>query len=360
MFETPDLSTLRLCSVLASTAFALVFLWLWRGRWSIVYLAHWAISLILYIAVIVAFELLRGPPGVAPGALLFATLAGSNIFVASGVALFERRRPFAPWMAIPSLVSAAGFVIGGRELAAFGLALGMAMFGTALVRGKGATTRGRRIAGVALLGYVPGYVCAILGDMTQLGGFDRLASIAMLLDQMLLPVLYLGLLAMPGERAMRGLRDLATADPLTATRNRGWMAHEEARLAVAGTAVVLIDVDHFKTINDSHGHAGGDAALVELARRMMALASARGGAVVRIGGDEFLVLLPRTDGPAAARFAEAARDAATVVVPGIPPCTVSVGVDGVRASERVLADAVARADRALYRAKAAGRDRVAA
>lgn len=356
MFARPDLLTLRLCSMIACAAFAFMFLWLWRGRRSTAYLAHWAASLILYIAAVLAYGLTEWPVA---GALLFAVLAGSNIFVASGVALFEGRRPFAPWMAVPSLMSALGFLVAGRDAAAVGLVFGMALFGGMLVRGGRGVLRGRRIAGAALLGYVPGYVCAILADHVQSATFELLAALALLSDQLLVPMLYLGLLSMPGDRALDRLRATALRDPLTGVWNRGWLIAQDRRLAAAGSAVVLVDVDHFKAINDRHGHAAGDAVLTGIARRLGTVAGAWGGDVVRLGGDEFAIVLPA--GPdVAGRFAEQVRTAAPDGGAGTIGCTLSVGVAAAAPGELTLDAAIGRADGWLYRAKAGGRDRVAA
>jgi diguanylate cyclase (GGDEF)-like protein len=163
--------------------------------------------------------------------------------------------------------------------------------------------------------------------------------------------------------------DLAETDSLTGLANRRKLEqrlHQEIARAQRNNrplALVLLDVDHFKGINDSHGHAAGDAVLRALAEvfrhevRDVDLAA-------RTGGEEFMFLLPETDGERALRVAErirAALHAQPISVPGAGrlQVTVSLGI-ACYPRDASAADAlIANADRALYLAKQAGRDRVA-
>jgi two-component system cell cycle response regulator len=120
----------------------------------------------------------------------------------------------------------------------------------------------------------------------------------------------------------------------------------------------MVDVDHFKQINDSFGHAVGDAALVELAR-LMREAARDLDHIVRMGGEEFCLLLPHTDLDGALRLGGRLREA--VCGADANACvrmTVSVGVAIAQSADEPADAVIARADAALYRAKAAGRDRV--
>jgi diguanylate cyclase (GGDEF)-like protein/PAS domain S-box-containing protein len=126
-------------------------------------------------------------------------------------------------------------------------------------------------------------------------------------------------------------------------------------------SVVLFDADHFKAVNDTHGHPVGDAVLQHIAKTL--LASFRQlDVVARIGGEEFAVLLPSATAAAAALVAERVQTA--LAASGVPVsdavvnCTVSAGVAAMDESVRGLDDLLARADQALYAAKAAGRNRV--
>lgn len=155
------------------------------------------------------------------------------------------------------------------------------------------------------------------------------------------------------------LRRLATRDPLTTLFNR----REGVRLLEAEVersrehgriiSVLLIDIDNFKTLNDTHGHAGGDRILVAVGDAI------RGSVretdpIVRWGGDEFAVWLPDADAVVARRFGEALVE--TVRQFG---CTVSVGVAEWNSTRAEPRDLLLAADQALYEAKAAGRNRVA-
>src|SRR4051794_14881880 len=121
-------------------------------------------------------------------------------------------------------------------------------------------------------------------------------------------------------------------------------------------SVAVCDLDHFKRINDSHGHQTGDEVLVAAAHAMATHLRAE-DALGRLGGEEFLVLLPDTGAKAAVRFAERMR-AEVAAAPTPVPVTVSIGLATweAEAPEELLQ----RADEALYAAKSAGRDRVAA
>ncbi|HEU4951087.1 MAG TPA: diguanylate cyclase [Holophagaceae bacterium] len=170
------------------------------------------------------------------------------------------------------------------------------------------------------------------------------------------------------REANRALLDLATTDPLTGLLNRRAMdlrlAEEEARAAREGTALALVsvDVDFFKHVNDKYGHAMGDAVLRDLGR-LLREATRLTDHAARMGGEEFLLLCPNTDATGAAVLAEGlrARFEALVHEEGGERIRVTASF-GVSASEPgapvEAARLLRRSDRALYRAKAEGRNRV--
>lgn len=157
--------------------------------------------------------------------------------------------------------------------------------------------------------------------------------------------------------------EMAVTDPLTGLRNRRYVRrHLDALLRNSGAAVLLIDVDRFKSVNDTHGHAAGDTVLREIADRVRAhLRSA--DVVARYGGEEFMVVMAGAAAEEALLVAERLRNAiaAAPVHLGGQALTVTASV-GVAAGEPGASfDAVVgAADSALYRAKHGGRNRVEA
>ena len=155
-------------------------------------------------------------------------------------------------------------------------------------------------------------------------------------------------------------------DPLTGLHNRGYLEDAAARLfaihdrgATPGIAVAMVDIDHFKGVNDTLGHQGGDTVLREVAV-VLAEETRRGDLAVRLGGEEFAVFFVGLTGPGALEAAERLRaecSRRTSRPAGGAPVTVSVGVAERRPGE-ALAHVLRRADSALYSAKAQGRDRV--
>lgn len=160
------------------------------------------------------------------------------------------------------------------------------------------------------------------------------------------------------------LRMLASHDSLTGTLTRRafdqrvFDALAAHRRSGAPIALALLDIDHFKQINDRFGHPQGDAVLAEigaaLGNRLPPEAS-----IGRLGGEEFGVLLPGLDPDAALAMAEALRAAvAAVRVPGLPAISVSLGLVRLSPAIETLGQWLQAADAALYAAKAQGRDRL--
>jgi diguanylate cyclase (GGDEF)-like protein len=162
------------------------------------------------------------------------------------------------------------------------------------------------------------------------------------------------------------LRLQATSDELTGISNRRGFedaAEREIRNAQRQRrplAVVVADIDSFKAINDRHGHTAGDRALKHFVSRLERLLR-RGDLIGRIGGEEFAILLVNTRAQDAVEVVERIRrDIAAMPVEGagMIEMTASFGVTGLRPGDISLAALLSRADRALYRSKLDGRNRV--
>lgn len=174
------------------------------------------------------------------------------------------------------------------------------------------------------------------------------------------------------RKAQAELQRLAHTDPLTGLNNRRLFMErldEEVRRIerhAGALSVVILDLDHFKTINDSHGHDAGDRVLAAVAEQVRVVK--RGTDVAaRIGGEEFALLLPATDTTGAAQLADrlcgAIRRLDTTPLLGNGAATTlavtaSLGFATMRHGDPALQSLLKRADEALYRAKHGGRDRV--
>jgi len=165
---------------------------------------------------------------------------------------------------------------------------------------------------------------------------------------------------------MKALKTETHTDPLSGLLNRrGFEERATLLLQRCATArfpvaLVLADLDHFKALNDVHGHAAGDRVIADFAAKLRSAAGERGVAG-RIGGEEFAVLLPLTDLAAARLFAEAIRTLYSAgSVDGLPPGTKVTSSFGVaaRTADEGLEPLMRRADEALYKAKRNGRDSV--
>ncbi len=190
---------------------------------------------------------------------------------------------------------------------------------------------------------------------------NRAANVALMLTYLGGSALFsFGFLTMVTQRLVARLREASMRDALTGLFNRramndalqrAWLRH---RRTGGPLAALVIDLDHFKRINDTAGHAAGDAVLVRVAGVLQK--QLRGEDVVgRAGGEEFWLVLPDTPRAHALALADRLRQQVTDASLGI---TCSVGVALAGASDADASQVIARADAALYRAKEAGRNRV--
>lgn len=365
----PDVATLALCSILASTAFGFVFTVLWLRNRSAWHFAYWAASSLIYGLTLLTLGLM--PSGsLVLVTMLYALLGLSNVLPAAGVMALEGKPVLRAWMvgpllaaatghALPALLSMWGWIQPQRVWQtvgdAGGLSIALGLPGAILAFGSGAAaSAGRRMAGIAMLGYLPAYMLSIAGEFMVLPGTQLVALMGTLSDQVLLGVLNLGLLAVPAERVQRQLREIALKDALTGCWNRAGLATLTPACFITGLSVLALDVDHFKLINDRHGHAAGDEVLGFIGAEARTLAIGFGAQVVRQGGDEFIVLLP-ANLIEPGHFATLLKNRLGTRIMRGGAWSVSIGIATVRAEDRTLDEAIARADVALYRAKASRR-----
>jgi diguanylate cyclase (GGDEF)-like protein/PAS domain S-box-containing protein len=165
------------------------------------------------------------------------------------------------------------------------------------------------------------------------------------------------------EVVNRELSEISQTDPLTGLANRralhmtvtNWQFHSKVGIPVS---VLLIDVDHFKRVNDEYGHDEGDRVLVELARQLQASIRLN-DLVVRYGGEEFIIWLPSVDRTRAEFTAQRVHKHIRQVQVAGKPITVSIGVATSlnTLDSGLLQELITHADKAVYQAKAEGRNR---
>ena len=200
-------------------------------------------------------------------------------------------------------------------------------------------------------------------------GIDQLPPTTLLDYRVLNELAYLAVVgvAITGLSQLRHthsqLEQLATQDPLTNVLNARAFSHELAqelsrnRRYGRPLALIYLDLDDFKSINDAHGHATGDAVL-RLVADAMRSAVRQADVVGRLGGDEFAVLMPETDGDVAHAAATRLVTGIRTVFRGTPSVTASIGVLAVSGTEAGTDELLRKADQAMYAAKRAGKDRV--
>ncbi|MHB9118075.1 MAG: GGDEF domain-containing protein [Burkholderiales bacterium] len=308
--------------------------------------------------------------------------AGVHAFVLAAICEFQRRSPprwqyFAP-VALTLLMAAILVDDIRARFIWIGLiyAFQMALIARALLSDP-ETRAGRAwrllFGGVAMLLVVLGLraFAAMFGhgELAQPQGtatpqpVQILAFIVMMATALLGSI---GFVLMNKERTDREILHLAMTDSLTQVPNRrALMDHAERALAQRGgrpIALLMIDVDYFKRINDTHGHPAGDEVLRKVADRLLGRLR-RHDVLGRYGGEEFCVIAPDTDAEGALTLAESLRktiaSAPLVIEQGEISISISIGISCCLSNAaRELKEVLADADTALYAAKQAGRNRV--
>tara|TARA_R110000822_G_scaffold66105_4_gene161557 strand:- start:15092 stop:16162 length:1071 start_codon:yes stop_codon:yes gene_type:complete len=225
-------------------------------------------------------------------------------------------------------------------------------------------------ASISLIGILIRVVSIVSGNAPEMryDVSNLRQSISISIGTVTVMMLSLGLVLMSKERAEVALKYLAMRDPLTDIPNRRAILEEldqeidRARRANSALAIAIIDLDHFKNINDQHGHLAGDEVLrhcVQQMKQRLRLADSLG----RYGGEEFLLLMPGSSVDGAMTAVEALREAIadnhTLFGEQAIAQSFSAGVwVGVPGPQDVASSLIAQADAALYECKAAGRNSV--
>ena len=234
--------------------------------------------------------------------------------------------------------------------------------------------RGQYLVMLATLMGITTMSCRTIGtalgneQILQLTSSTPIQVITFLTSSIALMLTSTGLVLMTKERADARSQSLALHDELTGLPNRRYSLEILSRLhanlhrSLQPFSVLVLDIDHFKQVNDQYGHPTGDRVLQRLAHTLHTHLRATDHAG-RLGGEEFLVLLPNTNASGAARLAEKLRHSVEQLQPDSPEMplriTVSIGVYTVLpGNQSDPLEAVALADKALYHAKQNGRNRV--
>ena len=347
-------------------------------------LTLWALALGVHTVVYVLFGL-RGQIGnllsiVAANALLSVVMALMN----EAIYRFQHRHPprLLVWGPVPVVALLFFWFIEAqsvRTVLASAFISGQLLVGVAaLWRQRDQTVgRGQILVGASFAVVIATFVyraVLVLLDMEQLRSLTEphpVQTLSFMTSIVSSVIMSLGFVIMSKERADERNRNLAMRDALTGLRNRRALLdalrqqHSLARRGSLPLSLLAIDVDHFKQVNDRHGHLAGDRVLQQVAE-VIGL-HVRGQDIVgRFGGEEFLVVLPNTPRAGALKVAGTLREAVSsarfeVGVGQSLPVTISVGVHEFDpATDHELDPLIHAADQALYRAKALGRNRVEA
>lgn len=378
-----DMSTLLLMFPVVALSMALAVLIVVWGRWRDDGLAQWGGSIFMIALAFPLFVFHQHAAGAYPLLMVSgnALLAGAYAVALAAVCRFFGRANHVWRVLVPVGFAAAGSVVFIHQ-ADVRVVLGGVLFGVqggmlvheVLRRENGAPGRGRTLLAIGAAMVMVLYLQRSLGVML---GWNEVAQWqtphgiqvgSHLMGLAGLIFTTLGFVLMGKERADAEQQKLARLDTLTGVPNRrALMDGLDRVLAQAGreqrsVALLMVDIDHFKRVNDSYGHLAGDAVLAAVAACLRDGLRAQ-DALGRYGGEEFLIVLPTTDAAGAARLAEHLRqrvEKMDVRWAGQDiRVTISLGVHARVPSGQTEAGAmIDTADQAMYAAKHAGRNRV--
>jgi diguanylate cyclase (GGDEF)-like protein len=375
-----DVPTLFIVSIFVTTILGLFLLFAWVQDRSIRALAWWGAAYLIG-GISVAIYTMQDTPNALTIAIGNALLFVACGVIWSGARLFHGREVKPLWMfagaiawlialTVPSFVASSNgrIVLSSLAISAYTILTAMELWGG---RRERLLSRWPAFAvlvlqGIVFLSPIPIILFApsdeSLADFAS--GWFGIFALETLLYAIATAFI---ILTMAKERSERIHRTAATIDPLTEIFNRRALMDAGRRVLARiawdkqPTSVLMFDLDHFKKINDRFGHAVGDRALQTFART--AAAKLRATDIIgRLGGEEFAAILPGTTLLSAAVAAERVRTAfeeAAAEIDGLPVGgTVSIGASATEDPDSNIDALLALADRALYSAKAGGRNRV--
>lgn len=363
-----DFTTIHACNALINATFGILFFAFWSMRRVDEHFLWWSASLLLSSASVATFGFAYGH--VWWSALCYGGVAFNVTLLWSGIRSFDDYQALKIYMLVPPpliaitygvVASFVGSVEIASALATVGLAINVWFPASYAFKKRSPGSFGRHAVAWSLIAYIPFY-CVSIGlnlawETTRLG-----TSLILFSDVVLNIVFVVGLLAMTEEKARAALHRLAQYDALTGALNRRGLFEYGSVLQSDECCVLVSDLDHFKAVNDTFGHAAGDAVLKAFVERTVAFVGTK-GVVGRLGGEEFAVVVRNAGYAEGIRIADELR----ICMVGLPavsdgvtiPFTVSIGF-AFKDKNTAFHDALQTADQALYRAKSAGRNRIAA
>ena len=367
---------LRAVILLAGAMGALmsVVIWFLRRNYppSVGGLGYWAAG----PAVIFTSTLLFGARGVLPEVLTVVTanaiLMAGVVLLYAGTGLFYRAPiGLRPWAAAILAVTAVNVWFtfftpnyGVRLLTVAGFMATVFIFHAILVARRGGSAFSARyvlvILGTEALVLILRAISALSLESSNLLEASPIQTLYITAYAVSMLMLTVGLVLLAADRLRDELEHIASHDPLTGILTRRALIQVcEQELARCRRhdrqmALLMLDLDHFKVVNDTHGHLMGDKVLVDFVARTADLLR-QVDSFGRYGGEEFVVLLPETDATNALVVAERIRNLAGKTA-SLPTYTVSIGIASRRVEDARVDELLNRADAALYRAKGDGRN----
>jgi len=347
-------------------------------------LGYWTLALTLHGVTFILYSL----RGVAPDYLtvVLANLLLICVFSLFSEAMlqFQQQRMHRLWLWWPALVVAPAVLLTPDSQAARVVVVAVlsvyqaTLLLTIMLRHRARTVgRGQyfvmaaALLGIATMSYRAIGTALGMAPMLQITSSTPIQMATYLVSCIVMILASMGLVLMTKERTDAQNRTLAMHDELTGLPNRRYSMEVLNRLLAAlnrgrqPLSLLMLDIDHFKRINDNHGHLVGDRALKQLAGALRSRLRTQDHAG-RLGGEEFLVILPNTSAAGAREVAETLRRSVEQLTSDINEhsplnMTISIGICTLQPKTQLSPlDAIELADQALYRAKQNGRNRVEA